>query len=69
MATGGSGDVLAGAIASFIGQKLSMFDASCLGVFVHSLAGDIAALDKGFCALTPSDILDNIPYAIKYMGG
>lgn len=69
MATGGSGDVLAGAIVSFIGQKLGAFDASCLGVFVHSLAGDIAALDKGFCALTPSDILDNIPYAIKYMGG
>lgn len=69
MATGGTGDVLAGAVASFIGQGLSVFDASLLAVFIHSLAGDMAAFDKGFYGLTPSDILDNIPYALKYLGG
>lgn len=69
MATGGSGDVLAGAVASFIGQKLSCFDASLFGVFVHSLAGDMSMHEFGMHSMTPTDILNNIPYALKYLGG
>lgn len=66
MATGGSGDVLAGVIASFIGQRLE--NAVCSGVYIHSLAGDIAADEKGVYGMTPTDILGYIPHAIKLAG-
>lgn len=65
MATGGTGDVLSGCIASFLGQGLSTADASKMGVYIHSLAGDMASQEKGEYSLIPSDIIDYIPYAIK----
>lgn len=66
MATGGTGDVLAGAIASFLSQGHNTENAAKLGVYIHSLAGDMAALDKGEYSLIPSDIMNFLPYAIKY---
>jgi NAD(P)H-hydrate epimerase len=69
MATGGSGDVLAGAVASFVGQGICIENATKLGVFVHSLAGDMSAIEKGMYSMTPCDILENITYALKYLGG
>ncbi|MDO8602584.1 MAG: NAD(P)H-hydrate dehydratase [Candidatus Omnitrophota bacterium] len=65
MATAGSGDVLAGIVAGFLAQGFKAFEASVLGVYVHGLAGDIAAKDKGEIGLIAGDILENIPYAIK----
>ncbi len=65
MATGGTGDVLAGCIASFVGQGLGAKDASKLGVYIHSLASDMASEEKGEYSLTPSDIIDYIPYSIQ----
>lgn len=67
MATGGSGDVLAGVIASFVGQGIE--NAVQSAVYIHSLAADIAAEDKGDYGITPTDIIENLPYAIKYIEG
>ena len=69
MATGGTGDVLSGAAASFATQGMSIFDASKCAVYIHSLAADMAAQKTGEYSLTPSDILDFVPFAIKYSQG
>jgi NAD(P)H-hydrate epimerase len=63
MATAGSGDVLTGIILSLLSQKYSPEEASILGVFLHGLAGDFAALKKGFEAMIATDIVDNLPDA------
>jgi len=64
MATAGAGDVLAGMIAAFLGQQYTPFEAAQLGVYLHGMAGDIAARDKGEISLIATDILDNLPGAI-----
>ena len=48
MTVGGTGDALAGIIASLIAQDLAPFDAACLGVFINGLAGDRAYEDYGY---------------------
>ncbi|MEW6027309.1 MAG: NAD(P)H-hydrate dehydratase [Planctomycetota bacterium] len=65
MATAGSGDVLTGMITSFVAQKFSPFEAAQLAVYLHGLAGDLAAKDFTEHALIASDIMDYIPKAIK----
>lgn len=67
MASGGSGDLLSGIIASFHGQGMSPFDAARAGVFVHGDAGDRAALAIGESALIASDIVDRIGASIEYL--
>jgi NAD(P)H-hydrate epimerase len=68
MATGGSGDVLTGMIASFIGRGCEPFDAAALGVYFHGLAGDIALKEKGSLSLLATDILNKLPEALKTLG-
>lgn len=63
MATAGSGDVLTGVITALIGQRLSNFDAAVLGVYIHGLAGDIAAEKLGQVSLMSTDIIDSLPNA------
>lgn len=65
MATAGSGDVLTGMIAAFIGQGIPGFEATRAAVYLHGLAGDIAALNKTETCLIASDIIDSIPQAFK----
>lgn len=64
MATAGSGDVLTGMIASLVGQKIPLYQAACLGAYLHGAAGDLAAKEKGEYGLIAGDILDKIPQAI-----
>ena len=65
MAKGGSGDVLAGMILSLLGQGCEACAACCAGVWLHGRAGDLAAADKGERGMTPTDLLEQIPYAMK----
>jgi len=68
MAKAGSGDVLTGMIAAFLGQGLTAFTASKYAVYLHGLAGDLAAKEKTKISLIASDIIAKIPQAIKKCG-
>jgi ADP-dependent NAD(P)H-hydrate dehydratase / NAD(P)H-hydrate epimerase len=65
MAKAGSGDVLTGIIAAFLAQGLSGFEAAKFAVYLHGLAGDLAAKEKSQLAMIASDIIAKIPKAIK----
>lgn len=65
MATAGSGDVLTGIIGAFLGQGLSAFNAAKYAVYLHGLAGDLAAREKTQLGMIASDIIAKIPKAIK----
>ena len=69
MATGGSGDVLTGVIAALIAQKMDPFDAACLGVYAHGLAGDIARDQSGEVGMISGDIVDSLADAFHHLGG
>ena len=63
MGTGGSGDVLSGLIGGLLAQGMSGFDAAKLGVYVHGLAGDIAAERFSARGMIARDIAQCIPDA------
>ena len=65
MATGGSGDVLAGLLTAWLGQGLSPFDAARLAVYLHGQAGDQAAWQKTETALIASDLIERLPGALR----
>ena len=60
MATGGSGDVLAGMIASFLAQGMPARNAAICGVYLHGMAGDRAAERLSQHALLPRDLIDEL---------
>ena len=67
MATGGSGDVLTGLMAALIAQKMSPLAAARLGVYVHGLAGDLAADALTEAGMIASDVLEFLPPAWRKM--
>ena len=64
MATPGSGDVLTGVIASLIAQNYPADWSVVLGVYLHGLAGDLAAQEHGTYGMIASDIVENLGKAI-----
>lgn len=65
MATAGAGDVLTGIIAGFLAQGITPFEAAKYGVYLHGLAGDLAARTKTQLGMIASDIIEKIAEAIK----
>ena len=65
LAKAGSGDVLTGMISGFAAQGLSIFDAAVLGVYLHGLCGELAALDLTEYSVLATDQIEYIPEAIK----
>ena len=68
MATGGVGDVLTGHLAALLGMGLTTVDAAIAGVFLHGLAGDFAAGDKGVLGMTAGDLIHKLPEVLKKFG-
>ena len=65
MAVGGSGDVLAGIVASFLGQGIAPLDAAACAAWVHGAAGDICAREIGQYGMLPGDMVEVLPRLLK----
>lgn len=63
MATGGTGDVLAGMIGSLLAQGLGPVEAATAAVFLHGLAGDLGVVQLGAAGLVAGDVVDYLPAA------
>ena len=68
LATGGTGDLLAGLITGFLAQEMEPFHAAALGVYLHGAAADLCEPDMGPYVRCPSDIQSYIPRASKALG-
>ena len=69
MATGGSGDVLAGVMAGMLATSMEPFDAAAMAVFLHGRAGDLAREQVGEYSLMASDIIKHINEALGGKAG
>ncbi|MBD3676104.1 MAG: NAD(P)H-hydrate dehydratase [Planctomycetaceae bacterium] len=65
LATGGTGDVLTGLISALLAQQMEPFEAACLAVHLHGLAGDLAAAEKTEPGLISSDLPHYLTLAIR----
>ena len=68
MAKGGSGDVLAGLMGGLLAQGGGL-DEAAKAVWLHGRAGDLAAEDRGEHGMTPSDLIERLPDALKELAG
>ena len=64
LASGGTGDVLAGVIGGLLAQGLAAYDAAVFGVFAHGTAADMVAAERGEAGLLAHDVLAALPPAI-----
>jgi NAD(P)H-hydrate epimerase len=69
LASGGTGDVLAGVITGLLAQGLNPFDAASLGVFLHGLAGEHVRRELGSAGMLAGDLLPALPRVIKELRG
>ncbi len=65
MATGGSGDVLAGMIAAFVAEGMPPLHAAIAGAHLHGLVGDVTAAELGTMAMLPSDMIERLPRVLS----
>lgn len=65
MATGGSGDVLAGMILSLLGQGVAPLEAAALGAYLHGAAGDLCAQEYGQRGMLPGDMIMALTRLLK----
>lgn len=65
MATAGTGDVLTGVITGLLAQGAPVIEAAIAGVYLHGLAGDLAAESMGMHGMLAGDVARHLPYAIK----
>ena len=70
MATAGSGDVLTGILAALLAQGMDAFDAACLAVHAHGLAGDLAVATptRSQAGLIAGDLVDWLPEVWRQLG-
>ncbi len=64
MASAGMGDVLTGMIVGLLAQGLSAWDAARAGVYLHGMAGDLAAATIGEPGLIAGDVISAVPHAL-----
>lgn len=69
MATGGTGDVLTGMITALLARGYEAEKAAILGVYLHGLAGDLAARELGQESLIAGDLIDFLPIAFRHAQG
>jgi NAD(P)H-hydrate epimerase len=69
LASGGTGDVLAGAIAGLVAQGLEPFDAASMAVYLHGRAGEKVRAELGDAGLLAGDLLPALPQVIKELSG
>lgn len=67
MASGGMGDVLTGVLGAMAGQGRDPFDACRLGVFIHGLAADLVAAEKGEIGMNATDVQERLPHAFNHI--
>ncbi|MBM3149686.1 MAG: bifunctional ADP-dependent NAD(P)H-hydrate dehydratase/NAD(P)H-hydrate epimerase, partial [Chloroflexi bacterium] len=64
LASAGTGDVLAGAIAGLVAQGMPLFDAAACGVYLHGQAGEMVRQEMGDAGMLASDLLPLLPRVI-----
>jgi NAD(P)H-hydrate epimerase len=65
MASGGSGDVLAGLLAGLAAQGMDPCEAACAAVWLHGHAGDLAAAEKSQASMIATDMIEKLPEAFR----
>ncbi|MGE0643672.1 MAG: NAD(P)H-hydrate dehydratase [Nitrospira sp.] len=67
MATAGTGDVLTGIMVGLLAQGLPSWEAACAATYLHGVAGDMAAAEKGQAGMIAGDVIEQIPAALQFI--